>query len=292
MREKILLVDDEITNLKLLREILQNQYDLAFAKNGAAALELANQEPDLILLDIMMPEMDGLDVCRQLKADPKTKWIPVVFVTARTTPEDIQEGLAAGAHYYLTKPITPKTLLAVVVSALDGVAALKMIKSEINQTVGALTTLLKGEFQFRNLMQGRSLAVLLANACPDPQKVVVGFTELLVNAVEHGNLSITYDEKSELNDLGVWDMEVERRLRLPENIHKSVEIFLERQDKELRVLIRDQGEGFDWQSYLEFSAERAFDNHGRGIAMANGMCFDRLEYRGKGNEVMVTVFLP
>lgn len=291
MREKILLVDDETSNLKLLREILQNDYDLAFAKNGASALELALQEPDLILLDIMMPDMDGLDVCRQLKANPMTKWIPVVFVTARTSPEDIEEGLAVGAHYYLTKPITPKTLLAVVVSALDGVAGLKAVKSEISQTVGALTTLHEGRFQFQTLHQGRSLAVLLANACPDPQRVVVGFTEMLVNAVEHGNLGITYEDKTELNEHGGWDNEVERRLHLPEYAGKFVEIFLERLEKEIRVLIRDQGVGFDWRTYMEFSAARAFDNHGRGIAMANGMSFDRVEYRGKGNEVMVTVLL-
>ncbi len=216
MREKILLVDDETANLKLLREILQNHFELAFAKNGSSALELAQQEPDLILLDIMMPDMDGLDVCRQLKADPKTQWIPVVFVTARTAPEDIEEGLAAGAHYYLTKPIVPKTLLAVVVSALEGVAGVKAIKSEISQTVGALTTLHEGRFQFREMQQGRSLAILLANACPNPQKVVVGFTELLINAVEHGNLGITYEDKSNLNESGKWEAEVLRRLALPE----------------------------------------------------------------------------
>ncbi|MBF0181852.1 MAG: response regulator [Magnetococcales bacterium] len=291
MREKILLVDDETVNLKLLGELLRGQYDLAFAKSGQAALELAEQGPDLILLDIMMPDLDGLDVCRRLKSDMRTQWIPVVFVTARTDPEDIEEGLSAGAYYYLTKPIVPKTLLAVVMSALDRVAAHKGLRQEISQTMRALTTMHDARYFFRTIPDARNLGQLLANACPDPEKVVVGFTEMLVNAVEHGNLGITYDEKGELNERGVWDAEVERRLRMPEYASRRVEVIFERRQDAIRVLIRDQGQGFDWQSYLDFNPARAFDNHGRGIAMATGLCFDDVEYRGKGNEVLVTVNL-
>ncbi|MBF0295526.1 MAG: response regulator [Magnetococcales bacterium] len=291
MREKILLVDDETVNLKLLGELLRGQYDLAFAKSGQAALELAGQGPDLILLDIMMPDLDGLDVCRRLKSDIRTQWIPVVFVTARTDPEDIEEGLAAGAYYYLTKPIVPKTLLAVVMSALDRVVAQKGLRQEISQTMRALTTMHDARYFFRTIPDARNLGQLLANACPDPERVVVGFTEMLVNAVEHGNLGITYDEKGELNERGAWDAEVERRLRLPEYASRRVEVIFERRNDAIRVLIRDQGQGFDWQSYLDFNPARAFDNHGRGIAMATGLCFDDVEYRGKGNEVLVTINL-
>ena len=109
---KILLVDDETINLKLLREILENDYDLTFAKNGSIALTLASHAPDLILLDIMMPGINGYEVCRRLKADSKTRDIPVIFVTAMREVEDELQGFALGAVDYISKPISPPVVLA------------------------------------------------------------------------------------------------------------------------------------------------------------------------------------
>jgi putative two-component system response regulator len=94
----ILAVDDEASNLQLLRQILQDHYRLLFAKDGARALELARQEnPDLVLLDVMMPGMSGYEVCASLKANPETAAIPVIFVTALTDTADELEGFEAGA---------------------------------------------------------------------------------------------------------------------------------------------------------------------------------------------------
>lgn len=146
-----------------------------------------------------------------------------------------------------------------------------------------------GRFSFRTLDQARALAVLLSNASSAGPRLVIGLSELLLNAVEHGNLGIGYDEKTGLNERGEWQTEVERRLALPEYAEKRVLVEYTQGDGELRVLIRDQGAGFDWNTYLEVAPERAFDNHGRGIAMARGLSFDSLEYRGRGNEVVAVV---
>jgi putative two-component system response regulator len=109
----ILLVDDEASNLQLLRQILQDHYRLLFAKDGPRALELARQErPDLVLLDVMMPGMSGYEVCAALKADTHTEAIPVVFVTALTDTADELEGFAAGAVDYITKPVSPPIVRA------------------------------------------------------------------------------------------------------------------------------------------------------------------------------------
>lgn len=109
----ILVVDDEATNLQLLKQILRDQYRLLFAKDGARALELARQErPDLILLDVMMPGMTGYEVCRQLKADARTSPIPVIFVTALVDTADEVEGFAVGAVDYITKPVSPPIVTA------------------------------------------------------------------------------------------------------------------------------------------------------------------------------------
>lgn len=109
----ILLVDDTPENLTLMSELLLDHYLVKVASNGARALRIAvDSQPDLILLDIMMPEMDGYEVCRRLKADPVTAEIPVVFLTAKTEQADEQQGFDLGAVDYITKPISPPIVLA------------------------------------------------------------------------------------------------------------------------------------------------------------------------------------
>ncbi len=102
----VLIVDDVSTNIQILAEALKADYRIRVANHGAKALEVAfsEQPPDLILLDIMMPEMDGYEVCQALKENPKTNTIPVIFVTAKNSVEDEAYGLNIGAVDYITKP--------------------------------------------------------------------------------------------------------------------------------------------------------------------------------------------
>jgi diguanylate cyclase (GGDEF)-like protein/PAS domain S-box-containing protein len=109
----ILIVDDMQTNLSILSSMLKKKYRIKLAKSGLKALELAaNGDIDLILLDIIMPEMDGYEVCKRLKSDEKTQDIPVIFVTANTAKEDEEKGFELGAVDYITKPSTPSTVKA------------------------------------------------------------------------------------------------------------------------------------------------------------------------------------
>lgn len=112
-RPVILLVDDTPANLDLLRAMLSPYYDLRIANRGAKALAIcASGEPiDLILLDVMMPEMDGFAVCRTLRAQPATREVPIIFLTAKNETEDIVSGFACGANDYVTKPFRPPELL-------------------------------------------------------------------------------------------------------------------------------------------------------------------------------------
>jgi len=104
-RHLVLIVDDNATNIDLLVEALQGKYRLGIAKNGTKALAYAaKHKPDLVLLDIMMPEMDGYEVCTRLKADPGTASIPVIFVTAMTETVNKTKGFELGAVDYITKP--------------------------------------------------------------------------------------------------------------------------------------------------------------------------------------------
>ncbi|MDN2716516.1 HD domain-containing phosphohydrolase [Janthinobacterium sp. SUN120] len=138
-RPVILIVDDEAANLQLLRQILQNDYALLFAKDGARALALAQQErPALILLDVMMPGMSGHDACRQLKAAPLTAAIPVIFVTALNDMRDELSGFEAGAVDYITKPLSPAIVRARVRTHLSLVRIdeLKETRLQIVQRLG------------------------------------------------------------------------------------------------------------------------------------------------------------
>jgi len=138
-RPLILAVDDEASNLQLLRQILQDHYRLLFAKDGARALELVRQEqPDLVLLDVMMPGMSGYEVCAALKANPATASVPVVFVTALTETDDELEGFEAGAVDYITKPVSPPIVRARVRTHLSLVRMeeLRASRLEIVQRLG------------------------------------------------------------------------------------------------------------------------------------------------------------
>lgn len=148
-----------------------------------------------------------------------------------------------------------------------------------------------GRFELQTLSEARNLAELLAYAFPDPSRTQLGLTELLVNGVEHGNLEISYAEKSSLLEEGRLDDEMTRRLALPENIGKRVCVSMERSETELEMTITDDGKGFDWHRYLALDDARADDSHGRGIAMSRCISFDRLEYQDPGNQVTVSTRL-
>ena len=120
-KSRILVVDDTPANIKILADLLRKDYALSVATNGADALDIAcaQDRPDLVLLDIMMPEMDGYEVCRRLKADSKTRDIPVIFITAMSEMEDETKGFSLGAVDYITKPIRPPIVKARVAAQLE-----------------------------------------------------------------------------------------------------------------------------------------------------------------------------
>ncbi|MBQ4833286.1 two-component system response regulator [Pseudoalteromonas sp. MMG010] len=132
-RPRILIVDDEPANLKVMREVLGSSYRMSFAKSGDAALTLLEKEqPKLILLDIMMPDMNGYEVCQLVKANPKTSHIPIIFVTAMSDESDEFKGFELGAVDYITKPISPAIVRARVKNHLSLVQAEQLKQAHID----------------------------------------------------------------------------------------------------------------------------------------------------------------
>lgn len=132
-KPRILIVDDEPANLKVMREVLGNQYRMSFAKSGAAALALLEKEqPKLILLDIMMPDMNGFEVCEILKSTAALSHIPIIFVTALGDESDEFKGFELGAVDYITKPISPAIVRARVKTHLSLVQAEQLKQAHVD----------------------------------------------------------------------------------------------------------------------------------------------------------------
>jgi len=288
-KTNLLVVEDNPTTLRLLTRILEDEgYEVTQANNGLEAInELKNREEDfdVIILDRMMPMMDGMEVTRKILSDSKLKHIPIIMQTAADQPEQISEGIKAGVFYYLTKPVERSTLLSVVSSAVKEVRQRKILRQEMvrHRLSFGLIQVLKGSC--RTLEEAESLSSFLANCFPDSDRALTGISELLVNGIEHGNLGISYDDKTRLMEENIWRQEVERRLHLPEYADKKLIVIFEKKDDTYYLQVTDQGDGFNWKSFLEFDPSRASHNHGRGIAMANMIAFDRLIYNEKGNQV-------
>ncbi|HJQ37561.1 MAG TPA: response regulator [Thermoanaerobaculia bacterium] len=287
---RVLLVDDNPLDLELLDAHLSGEgYALDRAGDGLAAFELLEANPsrfDVVLVDRHMPRMGGLELLERLKQNPELKSIPVIVQTASNARSDLLEAMRSGASYYLTKPYDVEMLRIVVRTAARDRASYRQLQAVARHATAATRHLRSARLAVRTLEDARDVGTFLASLCPDPVNAVLGITELLINGIEHGNLGITYDEKSELHAARRWQQELERRLASPEHAAKSVDVTFERNEEEIRITIRDEGTGFDWRCYLEPDPKRVFDTHGRGIVIARRLTFDTLEYRGCGNEVV------
>ncbi len=168
---KILLVDDNPINIRVAAKILRsNNYNISFSQSGKEALEKSKKVPfDLILLDIMMPDMDGYEVCQRLKEDPVTEKIPVIFLTAKTEPESIVKGFEVGGSDYVTKPFHGQELLSRVEThirlkqSLEQLKQTNLLLTESNETKDKMFSIISHDLlgPFGNIRE--SLEMLATN---------------------------------------------------------------------------------------------------------------------------------
>lgn len=291
----ILAIDDDELNLKLINAYLSEfNYNILTASDGVEGWDILERNYDaidLILLDRNMPNMDGMQFMQKIKQPVIFAHIPVIMQTAATKPEEVSQGVKAGVYYYLAKPLEKEVLTSLVKAALQESKQQKLLQEHLQQQKVLLNCISRCDLSFRTLQDALQLSPILATFFPQPKKVLLGVTELLINAVEHGNAGISYNEKTKLTTDGTWRAEVERRIDAEHNRHKTVRVQFEKTDVAAKLTIEDDGPGFDWHDYLEISPERASSNHGRGIAMSKLTSFDKIEYSGRGNKVICHIYL-
>lgn len=138
-KSRVLIVDDEPGNIKILSSILAGDYALSVATGGEQALQIAEvQLPDIVLLDMVMPGMDGIQVCEALKANEKTRDIPVIFVTSMSDSANEERGLDAGAVDYISKPISPPIVKARVKIHIQNYLSKRFLENLLSNKSGTL----------------------------------------------------------------------------------------------------------------------------------------------------------
>jgi DNA-binding response OmpR family regulator/anti-sigma regulatory factor (Ser/Thr protein kinase) len=291
---EILAVDDDEQFLRTLKRALDIEgYNATFARNGIEAwnyLENTKQKLDVILLDRKMPNIDGMQLLEKIKADKNLKDIPVIMLTGLSEHKSIVEGIQSGVYYYLTKPFESQVLRAIIKAAYDSHINHSKLILELNQQKRIHHNITKCSLELKTFEELNYTTAFLANFFPEPEKIITGISELLINAIEHGNLSISYDKKGDMLKTDNYMEEINRLLRLPQNVSKTVKVELKKDNQSVQLYIEDQGDGFDWQGYMDFSPERMTHLHGRGIAFANKICFDSIEYLEKGNKLICKVW--
>jgi hypothetical protein len=244
--------------------------------------------PGVLVLDAEA----GLDPAEQLTVldAPALKALTVLLTIDTPDAELLGRLAAAGVFCGLPRAAGQADRDRVLQLALDH-ARVRRAPSPHGPTLAACQGLVtRARFELRSLQEAEAVAEGVAALCPDPGRRVGGLLELLVNAVEHGNLEISGPRKRALLSEGTWHTEVAARLADPRYADRTVRVDFERApDRTVTVCIEDQGAGFDWAEVLARELGRNDTRHGRGIALARLMSFDGLTFEGPGNRAVARI---
>ncbi len=305
----ILVVDDTPENIDTVVGILNKQYKIRVAVHGVEALEMASsKKPDIILLDIMMPGMDGYEVCQKLKENPETKQIPIIFLTAKTEAEDVVRGLKLGASDYVTKPFHPQELLARIENVADlarnqrkvnrslkeqaeqpeeSSQAMEMEKATAN--IQTYMSQFQLDFPSKTQLLEDILNYLQSSYAPvcekhniDMIRMAICLCESLNNAVIHGNLEVPSSLKQENWD--DFDNLVKEREANPTFYERNVSLRYQINERQIEIEIEDQGSGFDPSQLPDPNDPEAFLSSGRGILLIRSF-MDHVSWNDTGNKI-------
>ncbi|MFD1623657.1 response regulator [Azospirillum griseum] len=290
-----LVVDDEEMTRAIvagyLARIGYRTLEASSIAEGWAILSNPAHTIHVVLLDRRLEDGDGLELFERMKSLPTLAEIPVIVQTVSDSSADIAAAIRAGVFYYLMKPYDGALLRSVVRSAEERSGRLRSLQGDLRSRADAIALLRDARFRFRTPQEAQNLAITLSTIADTAHSLTFGLSEILMNAVEHGNLGIGYDAKSELKANGGLIREIEARLASPEHRDKYATLHVERSDTRVSFTVTDMGQGFDSSRYLTVDAFQSTATHGRGIALARMVGFDQLTYVGTGNRVIGVVNL-
>ena len=290
MSHTLLLVDDDIPFTTVVKSSLEKEgYNVLSAHHANEAkkiLDKHHENIEVMLLDWSMPDISGIDLLREIKQEKTFEDIRVIMQTVMGREEDIQQGIEAGAFFYLVKPVKKELLVSTIKAAIIDYERKQNLLRQLREGAHSFHLLTEGEFHFKTVHEGDFLAIRIANECPNPEEAIL-ISELFANAVEHGNLGLTYDEKTKLIGENRLQEEVNRRLSLRENRDKFVHVSFRRLPDRIILTVEDMGSGFNFEKYLHLDENRVFQNHGRGIALVNALY--KLRFIGRGNKVIIEI---
>ena len=291
----VLVVDSDPVSRMIICSYLEDEgYRIFAEENDTSAWILLQEHPeiDVIITDCPAVGKQGELFLERIKEHPIYRSMPVIMHSASANPALFYKIIQRGVFYFLTKPFAYDVLATLTHSAVDrGRRQRALLKSlRYQQLSQAYTRSLVMEY--RTLEDADTIAFLLAYLTPDPDRMIPGLIELLVNAVEHGNLEIGFELKGKLLKENQLEEVIKERLATPPYSERKVQVLYQRDGKELSITIADEGKGFDVDWYKQFSQERLTAPNGRGIAMVvAGECFDALDYQDGGKQVVCRVQL-
>lgn len=257
---------------RLIPEVLGDELD------GTIAHE---EEPVFSTIGIVIVDDAHADIIAAARAQTDAI-VQTILISVDASP--------GRADFVLPVDVDAQVLSSVYSAALEFRSQVASLRRDVASRQSAVGTINHGQFVLSSLDEARNLATMLALACPNSDLVAIGLQELLINAVEHGNLEITAQEKQDLLIDGKWRDEVERRHNSEDYAGRVVLVNFQRGERMISITIQDDGEGFEYDNYVDRDVPTE-GYRGRGIAMARDLSFSSLTYLGRGNLVEATILL-
>ena len=240
---------------------------------------------DILIIKLLGSSSEVLEKVELLNE----KSIPGTIHVILYAPEADHELIAQCADFnifaVLIEHTPPEVLTSIVKSCYSSICLVNKLKKEVIERRSAIGGIRAGHFEIRTPNEAYNLATMLSVTSPDPKTLSGGLFELMSNAIEHGNLEIGYDLKTDLLNQSKYYQEIENRLNSDNYRDKKVTILFNRDDKKITFTIKDEGKGFNPKPFMSFDPKRMLDAHGRGIAMTVASNFSSVKYNEIGNEV-------
>ncbi len=285
-QNRILIVNIPLDSQVQL-EVIINELNLSVTKIPEIKSHIKAIEEKQYQLILIILNESGLKDLVRVKRSRKTESIPVIMLDTNSQHEKQLEAIRKGACQIVESTNNVQQLKLAFLSGLGSTHSLNRLEVMLKNHKNSLEHLTHATFIFRTIAEAHNLAQTLSLACLEVNRVAMGLTEILVNAVEHGNLGFSFEDKTWHHDNNTWQIEIEKRQNSSESKNKYVTIQVAQNDQMIIFTVTDQGTGFDYAKYMSIDPEQVEQNHGRGISLARLVAFEKLEYHPPGNKVVM-----